>query len=99
MALFSPTMAAKRARRSCSMAGGDFESMACIPDMILNRAGTGGTLQPRATRQQQRHREWCTVLEPPPPSRFELRDLLGAFRSVYVVNAVVAFLFAITAPV
>jgi benzoate membrane transport protein len=39
------------------------------------------------------------MLERPPLSNFDAPHLLGAFRGVYLVNAIVAFLFAITAPV
>ena len=39
------------------------------------------------------------ILEPPPPFKLDLRHLLGALRGIYLVNAVVAILFAITAPV
>ena len=39
------------------------------------------------------------MLEPPRPSKFDAPHLLGAFRGVYLVNAIVAFLFAITGPV
>src|SRR3974377_217532 len=39
------------------------------------------------------------MLESPRPARFDASQLLGAFRGVYLVNAIVAFLFAITAPV
>jgi benzoate membrane transport protein len=39
------------------------------------------------------------ILESPRPLRFDVLHLLGAFRDVYLVNAIVAFLFAITAPV
>lgn len=38
-------------------------------------------------------------LEPPPSARFDIRHLLGALRGEYLVNAVIAFLFAITGPV
>src|SRR5690242_2549220 len=39
------------------------------------------------------------ILEPPPPFKLDLRHLIGALRGIYLVNAVVAILFAITAPV
>jgi benzoate membrane transport protein len=39
------------------------------------------------------------ILEPPPPIKFDIRHLIGACRGVYLVNAIVAFLFAITGPV
>ncbi len=39
------------------------------------------------------------MLEPPRPSGLDASHLLGAFRGIYLVNAVVAFLFAATAPV
>ncbi len=39
------------------------------------------------------------ILEPPPPFKLDLRHLFGALRGIYLVNAVVAILFAITAPV
>lgn len=38
-------------------------------------------------------------LERPAALTFDLRDLVGGFRGVYLVNAVVAFLFAASAPV
>jgi benzoate membrane transport protein len=39
------------------------------------------------------------MLESPPPFNFDLRRLLRAACSVYLANAVIAFLFAISAPV
>ncbi len=39
------------------------------------------------------------IREPPRSARLDVFHLLGAFRGVYLVNAIVAFLFAITAPV
>jgi benzoate membrane transport protein len=39
------------------------------------------------------------ILEPPPPPRFDIGTLRSAGAGIHVVNAVVAFLFAITGPV
>jgi benzoate membrane transport protein len=39
------------------------------------------------------------TLEPPRQARIDAFHLLAMFRGVYLANAVVAFLFAITAPV
>ena len=39
------------------------------------------------------------ILESPPPFKFDIHHLLSAFKGFYLVNAIVAFLFAITGPV